>query len=71
MNAHGGKRAQERVEACTFLNREERLNEEEGVGSKGSGEDGEGINGDSGEEGCNGGMRMSEWGRGEGPDGGG
>eukprot|EP00965_Chrysotila_dentata_P122157 4038634-Pleurochrysis_carterae.AAC.2 len=53
-----------------MLDREERLNDEEGVGSKGCGKDGEGVNGESGEEGCNGSMRTSELGRGEGPDGG-
>eukprot|EP00965_Chrysotila_dentata_P158045 5221594-Pleurochrysis_carterae.AAC.1 len=57
------------MEACTMLNREECLNEEKGVGSKGRGEDGEGINGDSGEEECDGSMRTSRWGAGKGPDG--
>eukprot|EP00965_Chrysotila_dentata_P092773 3063241-Pleurochrysis_carterae.AAC.1 len=68
VNAHGGKCAQERVEACTMLDCEERLNEEQGVGSKGCGEDGDGVNGNGGEEGCNGGMGTSELGGGEGPD---
>eukprot|EP00965_Chrysotila_dentata_P110638 3655446-Pleurochrysis_carterae.AAC.1 len=52
-----------------MLIREERLNEKEGVGSKGCGKDGERIDGGSGEEGGNGGT--SELGGGEGLDGGG
>eukprot|EP00965_Chrysotila_dentata_P047299 1569710-Pleurochrysis_carterae.AAC.1 len=57
------------MEASTMLNREQRLCEEQGVGSERCGEDGEGIIGDGGEEGCDGSVRTSEWGQGKGPNG--
>eukprot|EP00965_Chrysotila_dentata_P166415 5494159-Pleurochrysis_carterae.AAC.1 len=54
-----------------MLDCEERLNEKEGVRAQGRGEDGEGVNRNSGEEGRNGSMRPSELSGGEGPDNGG